>query len=1146
MIGRVLAALVLLAACPAFAQTTAAQITGRVADPSGAIVQGAVVAAVNAATGASRETQSNELGNYTVPLLEPGTYKLVVTKEGFRPIERTGLTLHVNQVVRIDLALTVGSVSETISVTGDAPLLQTSGASLGAIVDNRKIIDLPLNGRNPFDLVFLTPGTLAYGRLNLPGNNIPLSNLSINGGPAMGNEVLLDGIPNTAPQFNQYAIIPSIDAVQEFKVQTNNMSAEFGRTSGGVVNVSMRSGSNQLHGSLYEFLRNSALDSNRWFNNATGQAKPPFRYNQFGAAVGGPVRKDKTFFFGNYELLRRRTGRTFLFSVPTMDQRRGDFSKTRANSGQVIQVFDPVSTRAVAGGGYVRDPFPGNAIPAGRFNNVAKNILSYWAEPNLAGHPVTGIQNFISNASEAYDVDQVNARIDHAFTDTNRIFARVSWNSSLTTPPNIFGNVANPASGPQIFTQRNVAVNDTHGFSPNTFATFRAGFARLRDHGEPISLGFDATKLGLPAYFAKGQEAQSFPAIQVNGYTVTSVGFGTSSIGPVTGALLNNISNAYTAQSDVTHMRGKHIVKSGFEYRLFRLHGFRPNLGNFNFTAGFTQGPDPTRGSPTVGHAFASYLLGTASGGGVYARPTQDTQTQYYAAFFQDDYRITTRLTLNLGVRFEREDLRTDRWNRLNYLDFTTPSPLQVEGLGQLRGGLQFVGVNGNPREQARWYNFFSPRFGFAYQLDALTVLRGGYGIFVAPRTGWDFGNFGQTGYSANTALVASDDGVTPRNFIDNPYPNGFVLPSGNSLGMLTNIGGGLDSIDRDQKATYIQQWNFDVQRSLPYDMVVDVAYAGSKGTHLLQNLQYNQLPDRYLALGNELIRRVPNPFFGKIPATQALGTSVTTVGQLLRPYPHFTGFSTTGSTSGSSIYHSMQSRFEKRFSHGFSFLAAYTIAKLIDDGANGIQNFFGPVPSFQNHNNRKLERSISSQEVPQRLSLAYNYELPIGKGKALAGSLSGLVEKLAGGWQINGVSSFQSGRPLALATSVNNTNSFGGGSRPNNNGKSAKLEGATLDRLDHYFDTRVFSLPEPFTFGNTSRTLPDVRSPGVVNFDFSLIKNTRLFERFVLQFRAEAFNALNNTNFGAPNQSIGAPGAGVIGSSEEARILQFGLKLNF
>jgi hypothetical protein len=1138
----------LVATLPASAQTTAAQITGRITDPSGAVVEGVAVTAVNANTTVSRKTVSNELGDYTVPLLEPGTYNLSVRKTAFRGIERMGLTLHVNQVARIDFVMTLGTVTETVSVTADAPLLESSTGSLGAVIGNRQIIDLPLKGRNVFDLVFQVPGAQMYNRLPLPGNNIPLSDLAINGGPAWSTDALLDGIPNTSPEYNQWVILPSVDAVQEFKVETNNMSAEFGRTGGGVLNVSMRSGSNQIHGTLYDFLRNSAMDGNNWFNNATSQARPPFRYNMFGVSGGGPIRKDKTFFFANYEGLRQRTGRTFLFSVPTDDQRRGDFTGTLASNGQVIQMFDPVSTRQLPSGGYQRDPFSGNVIPPDRFNVVSKNILTYWPRSNLAGNPVTKNNNYISNESEAFGVDQVNARIDHAFSDMNRLFGRISWNSSLVTPPNVFQNIANPATGPQLFTQRNFALNDTHSFSAHTLATFRIGVARLRDHADPLSLGFDATQLGLPAYFTKGKQAgETFPSITVSGYSVSSVGFGTSSIGPVNGSWVNVPSNAYTAQSDITHMRGKHVIKIGLDYRLFRIGGYRPVIGSFTFNSGFTQGPDPMKGTATAGNGFASYLLGLAGSGSLTILPTRDTQSQYWAGFAQDDYKITPKLTLNIGLRFEQENLRTDRYNRLTYMDFNSPNPLKAPGFEQLKGGLKFVGVDGNPREQANVVRFFSPRFGFAYQLLLHTVFRGGYGIFVAPRTGFDPGSFGQLGYSATTNIISALDGVTPTTYISNPYPNGFLQPTGNTLGMLTNVGTSLGNvIDRDQQAIYVQQWNFDIQRSLPGDIVVVTAYAGSKGAHLKQNLQYNQLPDRYLSLGSGLQARVPNPFFGLIPATQPLGTPTVAAGQLLLPYPQFTSITTSGSTSGSSIYHSMQLRIEKRLSKGLSFLAAYTVSKLIDQGQNGLDSFHGIVQTFQNNNDRRSERSISSQDVPQRFTMTCNYELPFGKGKRLLAALPAWGEKLVGGWQINGIPTLQSGIPLGLVTSVNNTSSFGGSSRPNNNGKSAKLSGPTSERLNRYFDVSVFSLPAQYTFGNTGRTLPDVRSPGMVNLDLSLLKNTRTFERYTLQFRVEAFNVLNHPNFGGPNTGIGGTQAGVISSVGAPRIMQCGLKLIF
>lgn len=1141
------AVLLLLAASPLTAQTTAGQITGLVADPSGLAIPGATVTARNQETAATRQTQSNEAGNFSVPLLEPGSYSVSVRKDGFKVAERAGITLSVNATVRLDFVLALGAVSESVSVTADVPLLQAGESSLRAVVDNKKIVELPLNGRNPFDLVFLAPGTQAYRRTNLPGNNIPLSNMSINGGPSMANEVLLDGIPSTSPQFNQFTVIPSIDAVQEFEVKTNNMSAEFGRTAGGVVNVAMKSGTNQLRGTLYEFLRNDVLDSNSWLNNRTGEARPPFRFNQFGASVGGPVRKDRTFFFANYEGIRRTTGRTFQFSVPTAEQRTGDFSQTRAQNGRLVEIFDPLTARP-QGTGYVREAFPGNRIPASRVNPVSRNVLPYWAAPNRPGNPVTGVLNFVKNSPEIYDVDQVNVRIDHSFSESNRMFARFSRNTSLVKPPLLFDDpVANPSSGPQTFAQHNFAVNDTHSFSPSTFATFRVGFTRLLDSNYPYGGDFDATKLGFQPSFVKVQPAAVFPTITVNGFSISNVGFGTSSIGPVNNTIIGNASNAYTAQTDVTHTRGSHVLKAGFEGRLFRSGGSRPVQPSFTFSPALTQGPNPQLGSINAGHSFASFLLGLAGGGNAQTNATQDIQSYYYGAFLQDDYKVTSRLTLNLGVRLETENLRTDRYDRLNVLDLVSPSPLAAPGMRPLTGGLGFTGVGGVPREQANVLTSLSPRFGFAYQLTPMTVLRGGYGVFIAPRTGWDFTQLGQAGYSATTSHVASPDGVNIRTYYSDPFPDGLIPPTGSTLGLMTNVGAGIGAPDRDQQALTMQHWNVNVQRQFPANIALELTYAGSRGTHLWQNLQLNQLPDQFLALGTDLQRVVPNPFRGLIPAAQPLGGATTTYGQLLRPFPHFTGVNTIGSTSGASTYHAFQMRAEKRYSNGINFLLGYTFSKLIDDGAPGSRiAWLGNVPNFQNNNDRRSERSVSSQQGPQRLTFAGGYELPFGRGKTLGSSVSPLWNRIVGGWQLNGLASFQSGLPLTMATAVNNTNSYGGGSRPNSTGVSARLSGPSEARLDRWFDTSAFTQPAPFTFGNVARTLGDVRGPANVNFDLSLLKNIAVTERVRAQLRGEAFNAFNNTNFGTPNTALASPTFGTINSAGAARIIQLGLKVNF
>lgn len=1139
--------LIFLLSLAAVGQNTTAKLTGTISDTSSAALPGARLIITNTATGTVRETASNNVGSYALPLIEPGIYNLRVEKDGFGAVVQNGLTLHVNQVARLDFQLQVGALKESISVTADAPLLQEGEASLGAVIENKNILEMPLNGRNPFDLVFLTPGAVAHERLDLPGNTIVMSNMSINGGPSMSNEVLLDGIPNTTPQHGQYAMTPSIDAVQEFKVQTNNMSAEFGRTGGGVINVSMKAGTNDFHVTAYEFFRNGALDANNWINKRTGTARPKFVYNQAGANFGGPVLKNKAFFFTNYEILRRRLGKPYLMSVATPEQREGDFTRTLTQRGDPVTIFDPMTTRpSGVGSANVRSPFPGNVIPRNLFDPVSVNMLKYLPAPNLRGDTSTQLNNFISSTSEHYDVDQLHGRADYNFSNSFQAFGRFSWNSSEIAPPNIFNNIANPGSGPQIFTQRNAGFSGTWTIRPTVFANFKLGYLRYRDHSEPLGLGFDITELGFPAYVRDGIQARAMPSFNINGYAVSNVGFGTSSVGPTNGSLINNITNTYSAKFDVTQIRGTHVVKTGYEARVFRISGYRPQLPSFQFNRAMTQGPNPNTASDGAGNSIASVLLGTGSGGGVENRANQDAQSYYMGAFIQDDYKVSRTLTLNLGARFDYEAPRTDRYDRLNWIDLTAPVNLNVPGVAPLRGGLKFVGVDGNPRTQMNISPTISPRFGFAWQVQPLTTFRGGYGIFVAPRYGGEFNNFGQTGYSATTQYVASLNSITPNAFVSNPFPNGFVKATGSSQGMLTNMGGAVSSVDRDTRNSYVQQWNLNVQRAIGSNLVAEIAYAGSKGTHLPQTLEFNQLADEYLAMGTELQRTVPNPFFGFVSDSQPVGRPTTTVAQLLRPYPQFTNVQTTYATAGSSIYHSMQTRLQRRFSHGVTFMVSYTNSKLIDDGSPGRLSFFANVPSFQNSNDRRLERSISSQDVSQRLATNFTVLLPAGKGQRYFREAKGVLGALLGGWQLNGIQTFQTGRPLSITTSTNQSNSFSSVLRPNSTGQSAKLEGPIQERLDRYFDILQFTQPAPFTLGSTSRTLPDVRTPGVISVDWSLTKNTKIRERANLQFRFEAFNAINWTNYGRPVSVLGNQDFGAIRSAQDMRILQIGIKLYY
>jgi hypothetical protein len=1150
-----LVALTVLVA-PGRAQNAAAQLSGRITDPTGAVIPSAGITVRNTDTGVSRNTTSNDAGFYAVPSLDPGNYDVVVQHQGFKPMRRAGVQLHVNQASELNFALAVGDVNDTITVKADAPLLESTEGALGAVVDNAKVLNLPLNGRDPFDLVLLTPGTQAYSRGILPGNNIPLSNFSTNGGPPLSNDILLDGVPDTTIVQNQFVIIPSVDATQEFKVQSNSIKAEFGHTGGGVVNVSLKSGTNQFHGVVFDFLRNDKLQADDWFNNRSGVARSPFRFNQFGGTFGGPIVHDKTFFFVNYEGIRRIQGRTTLMTVPRDDMRNGDFSQVQDSTGRQVNVYNPLSTRANPDGTFVRDPFAGNRIPASMMDPVALKMLTYWPHGNIQGDPRTGANNFISTAGEQYGVNQVNTRIDHTISARHQLFGRLSWDKNYVNPPSIFGNVANPSSGPQSFAQWNMGINDTWTARPTTVVTFRLGFSRLHDFAQPYGQGFDITQLGFPASYAAAQTARQFPQINVTGMvTPIALGFGTSALGAVDDTTFSNRQNAYSGQSDATIIRGRHIFKFGADARVYRVDGARATngAGTFSFTPGFTQGPNPTVAGPTSGNAFASYLLGTAGSGSLGVNPTQDFQQYYFGSFVQDDLRLTSRLTLNIGLRYEIESSRTDRYNRLSWDDFTSQSPLHATGLGPILGGFAFAAVGGNPRSQANTaYNNWGPRFGFAYNATGRLVVRGGYGLFYSPRMWQGIGQFGQVGFSASTPFVPSVDGFTPTNFLRNPFPAGYNLPTGSSLGLLTQIGQALSGPDRGQGSPDVQQWNFGLQTTLPGGILVEPAYAGSKGSHLMQNLGYNQIPDADLSMGNNLLRQVPNPFLGQIPANTSLGQATISVGQLLRPYPQFTGYNAVRSTAGSSIYHSLQLRVEKRMASGLTFLTSYTFSKLIDDGSPGAaQSYFGENSGFQNLNNRRLERSLDGQNLSQHFVTSFVYELPFGRGKHFLSGVRGPAAFLIGGWQANGIVTMQNGIPLSLSTASNPTlGAVGsGGLRPNNNGHSAAKSGPAVSRLNSYFDTSVFSQPGPFQFGNTSRTLPDVRAPGIVDFDLSGVKNTKIKERFNLQFRAEFFNAFNHPNFFIPNVTFGSPGFGTINSinpSAPARIIQMALKLYY
>ncbi|MGH9338892.1 MAG: TonB-dependent receptor domain-containing protein [Acidobacteriota bacterium] len=1150
--------LVLAGAPLAVAQT--AQVTGRIADSSGAVIQGATVTMTHVAKGIDRETFSNEEGYYTVPLLEPATYRMTVQMPGFKPVTRSGITLQVEQVARIDFTLELGEVHEKMTVTDEAPLLEGETSSVGHVVDNARIVNLPLNQRNPFALAFLVPGVT--GSMGFQGSgqgNVIL----VNGGRGGSTEFLLDGIPAAPPLVNTaqgFAALPSMDAVQEFKVQTNNYSAEHGRSGSGIINLIFKSGTNELHGSVFDFLRNSALDANNFFANKNDIPLASFKRNQFGASLGGPVvlperlfgplgydGRNRTFFFVAYEGLRALSAAQLITTVPTEAMRRGDFSQLRTKTGQPITIYDPITTVS-QGTGFVRQAFTDNIIPASVMDPVSTKIAGFYPLPNRPGAAVTGINNFAASGTNITENDTLDVKVDQNLSDRQRFSTRYSRRALALKPPDFFPQEILVADPGLRVTEGSNSFSFDYGltFSPTHILSVRLGANRILRRLDPRGEDFDPSKeLGFPAYIRENAETFMFPNIDPAGYL---------RIGRSGAQRQRNAFETHSLHVASTKTLTRHQLTFGFEGRLLRVNTNERGrtVGSYSFGRNFTQGPNPLAASATAGDGFASFLLGLGSGTHTKFFKVLSTQNYYWGFYLADNFKVSSKLTLNLGLRYELETPRTERFNRLNFFDPQAPSPLAgPSGIADLKGGYVFVTENDRHQFDTDRNNW-APRVGFAYQAASTTVVRGAYGIFYAPSLQAAGGSVSGPGFRSDTPWLATLDGVTPNHFLRDPFPDGFVPVSGNSLGLLTGVGTSVGGGPLSTTVTpYTLQWNVGIQQELPGGILIETTYVGNRGLQLVDGaveagLPLNQLRPEHLALGAQLLQKVPNPFFGLISTGPLAGQTVQRR-FLLRPFPQFTGVGARAVSGGTSIYHSFQLKAEKRLSQGLAFLVAYTNAKLIEEGSSINAQGSGRTATRQNIFDRRAERAISPNDISQRLVFSYIYELPFGHGKRVGGDWNGLTDALLGGWQINGITTLQKGLPLSISA-PNTCNCFNPALRPNISG-SAELSGPVVERLARYFDTSVFSQPAPFSFGNAPRTLPDVRAPGVRNWDFSLFKNFRTQERWSVQFRVEAFNLFNTPQFGFPNVFFGNLGRGFGEITSQANIprqMQFALKILF
>lgn len=1100
------------------AQTFRAQISGIVTDPTGAVVPNATITATNVATNQIRTAESNTRGEYRILGLLPGQYTVQAEAKGFKTFVQGPVAVVVATTLTLNIKLQLGAVSQKVQVSSAPPLLETQSASLGQVITGRSIVSLPLNLRDPIALLGLSSNVVfgpnfgeGNGESADRGRNFFESDFNVGGGLSGSQAILVDGAPDTTGDTNRGVIDPPVDSVAEFKVQTNSYSAEYGRTTGGVINIITKSGTNKYHGRVYDFERNSVLDANTFFNNRAGLKKPVFIRHQFGGDAGGPIIKNRFFFFGDYEGLRQGFPDTRVSTVPTALQRQGDFSQTYASNGQLITIYDP-STLTTSGGSLIRQPFPHNVIPSADFNPAAMKVLSYVPLPNTPGNPITHQNNYTFGTVSTTNTNKFDIRLDANLSEKLTVFGRVShqWDARVTPGP--YGL---PGGGGRSINDKydQDMLDFSYTMSPQTVAEFRFSFTRALASQLGLTNGFKNSTLGIASNWAN-VAAPQFPEINVS----DSFTAGEESI------IQFQPRNTWAWQGSITHVTGSHTLKFGEDIRILDFNEGQWNApsGIFDFSRLFTQGPNPVQSSATSGYGLATFLLGDVTSGSQELVQPISTRGLYYSFYAQDDWRVNNRLTLNLGLRYSIPFGDKEKYGRLAWFEPNTPNPQgPVAGLPNLTGMIGWLG-NGISNQIETDKNNFAPRFGFAYLIDPKTVVRGGYGVFYQPRIIRGLGDGAISAFST-TDVVGTVDGVTPATSLSNPFPTGFLFPT-NDKNPMAQEGTSISLPTRQYRTGYVQLWNLDIQHNLPGNVLVGINYNGNRGTKLITgSWNLNQLPDKYLSLGQQLDTLVPNPFYGIITTGALSGPSIS-LRQSLLPYPNYTGIHRVNVPAGTDIYHAFSARVEKRAAKGLAFLASYTWSK-------AIANIGSPLDM----ENRQVERALTSFNVPQRFVFSWTYHLPFGKGQAFGTSWNPVLNQLLGNWNFNGIMTLSQGQPVSI-------------SRPSvNDGKRAAISNPTVD---HWFNTSVFSPAAPFTFGNVGPRLSDVRSDGIKNFDLSLVKDFpfAIYDHpGRIEFRSEFFNAFNHPLFSAPNGSVTSPSFGeVTNVNNTPRDIQFALKIIF
>ncbi|MGE0813278.1 MAG: carboxypeptidase regulatory-like domain-containing protein [Vicinamibacterales bacterium] len=1104
--GRVAAgacALVLGGLAPAAAaQIGAGAIAGTVIGPDAVPLPGVVVTATAVDTNRSRTVVTGANGGFVAVGLAPGVYRVAAALSGFRPVAREGVRVATGETIRLSLRLEVGGVSEAITVTADAPLLRET-SSLGQVVGARTLGAVPLDGRSFITLASLVPGVALP-----PGSLLP----RINGGRPRTNEYLFDGISVLQPEPGQVAFFPNLDAIQEFKIESNSPPAEFGRFNGGVVNLTTKAGTNSLHGSAFEFFRHEALNARNYFA-PSGAAAPRFRRHQFGGVAGGPVTRDRTFFFADYQGQRQTIGRTAISTVPTVLQRQGIF--TEAIGGRVPVIYDPATGATAA----TRIPFPGNAIPAARFDPVARALLERYPLPTGAGTA----NNYRRVADERVDQDLLGVRLDHRFGARDLAFARLTRFRERVLPvtplPDGSGVTAG-TRGPQTTTAWSFASSHQRAVSDRVLNQLRLGDTRRRVRRRAAELsGTVSSTLGLPGIPTGARFPTTLPTFAVAGYQQlgspanTASDFGTS---------------VTQAADTLTWMAGAHTVKAGADLRWERLDVIQPPspTGAFAFTATFTDLP----GTPGTGTPLASFLLGRVNSFSIDLQRDEIRHRAHIQEYFlQDDWRLTDRITVNAGVRYTLNFPSTEASDQVAVFNLQT----------QL---LEYAGRNGVPRAARVLHtDNVGPRLGVVGRIGDRTLARAGYGVVWIEMAGITTPFTAPVFPFLQTVSQRSLDDIVPA----------FVLADGPSVAPIpltptAGLGQGVFSVDRDLGSGYVQQWNASVQRELTSNLSLELAYIGSTITRVgLPDTNLNQLTVDQLALGPALQARVPNPYFGIVPRSSSLGGPTIPAGQLLRPFPQYTTVSLYRNNVGTTRYHGAYVKLEQRLSRGLSGLVSYTRSRLMDDASSVFDASIltGPVANspVADTFNRRLERDYSTGDIPHVFAASAIYDLPFGANRTWAPR--GVVGAVVNDWILTGAVTLQSGMPVAVTQATNNNSFAGFGTqRPNLVGDPRLPAGQRS--AARWFDTRAFAEAPAFTIGSSSRN--PVRGPGHRNLDVALIRRVPLGSATALELRVEAFNVTNTPSFGQPNGVFGSAAFGSITTAGDPRVLQLAAKVLF